>query len=53
MVGFVPADDGREEIVNEHMRLENAHDFDACIAKFGRPRYEVTANGEVFEAPAG
>lgn len=31
------------------MRLENAHDFDACIDKFGRPRYEVTANGEVFD----
>lgn len=39
----------RVEIVNEHMRLENAHDFAACIAKFGRPRYEVMANKEVFD----
>ncbi|MGH9164995.1 MAG: ester cyclase [Acidimicrobiales bacterium] len=41
--------DRRVAIVNEHVRLENAHDFPACIAKFGRPRYEVIANGEVFD----
>src|ERR671932_2262711 len=49
----MPGDDGRVEIVNEHMRLENAHDFPACIAKFGRPRYEVMADGEVFDGPSG
>lgn len=37
------------EIVNEHMRLENAHDFPACIGTFGRPRYEVMTNGERFD----
>ena len=41
------------ELVNEHMRLENAHDFDGCIATFGRPRYEVVANGEVYDGATG
>jgi steroid delta-isomerase-like uncharacterized protein len=38
-------------VVNEHMRLENAHDFPGCIAQFGRPRYEVMADGDVFDGP--
>ena len=38
--------------VNEHMRLENAYDFPACIGKFGRPRYEVMANAELFDGPS-
>jgi steroid delta-isomerase-like uncharacterized protein len=37
--------DPRVEVVNEHMRLENAHDFAGAIAAFGRPRYEVMADG--------
>ena len=41
--------DRRVDLVNEHMRLENAHDFPACIATFGRPRYEVVAGHELFE----
>jgi hypothetical protein len=45
--------DQRVAIVNEHMRLENAHDFPACIAAFGRPRYHVMADGVVFEGAAG
>jgi steroid delta-isomerase-like uncharacterized protein len=45
----VPDADPRVELVNEHMRLENAHDFDACIAKFGRARYEVMADAEIFD----
>ena len=49
MVRRVPDLDRRVETVNEHMRLENAHDFSACIDKFGRPRYEVLANGELYE----
>jgi steroid delta-isomerase-like uncharacterized protein len=48
----VPDGERRVEIVNEHMRLENAHDFPACIGAFGRPRYEVMANGEVFDGAA-
>jgi steroid delta-isomerase-like uncharacterized protein len=42
----------RVGLVNEHMRLENAHDFAACIAEFGRPRYHVLADGDVFEGAA-
>jgi len=45
----VPNGDRRVEIVNEHMRLENAHDFAGCIATFGRPRYEVLADDAVFD----
>ena len=55
LVEYIPAvsnGDRRVEIVNEHMRLENAHDFPACIDKFGRPRYEVMANGELFDGAA-
>lgn len=39
--------------MNEHMRLENAHDFAGCIGKFARPRYEVMADGEVFDGADG
>jgi predicted ester cyclase len=39
--------------VNEHMRLENAHDFPGCIAEFQRPRYEFVATGEVHDGSAG
>ena len=45
--------DARVALVNEHMRLENAHDFDGCIATFGRARYEVVANGEVYDGETG
>lgn len=41
--------DRRVETVNQHMRLENAHDFPACVGVFGRPRYEVLADGSVFD----
>jgi len=33
----------REAIVREHLASENAHDFDATIATFGHPRYELVA----------
>jgi steroid delta-isomerase-like uncharacterized protein len=39
----------REAIVREHMESENRHDFDATIATFGHPRYELIATGEVFD----
>ena len=39
--------------VLEHMRLENAHAFDACIAVFDHPRYEVVATGEVADGTSG
>lgn len=41
--------DPRVAIVNEHMRLENAHDFAGCIAEFGRARYEVVAEDELYD----
>lgn len=47
--GGMPQGERRVSIVNEHMRLENAHDFSACIGEFGRARYEVMASGEVFD----
>jgi steroid delta-isomerase-like uncharacterized protein len=43
----------RVALVNEHMRLENDHDFPACIATFGRPRYEVVATGETHDGADG
>ncbi len=43
----------REEIVREHMEAENAHEFDRCIAAFGRPRYEIIATGEVWDGRQG
>lgn len=49
----MPHLDRRVAIVNEHMRLENAHDFQACIGEFGRPRYEVLADDAVFDGSAG
>ena len=39
----------REAIVREHMESENHHDFDATIDTFSHPRYEIMANGEVFD----
>ena len=39
----------REAVVREHMESENRHDFDATIATFGHPRYELMATGQVFD----
>lgn len=39
----------REAVVNEHMRLENAHDFPACTATFHHARYELVPTGEVYD----
>jgi len=39
----------REAIVREHMDSENRHDFDATIATFSHPHYELMASGEVFD----
>jgi len=39
----------REAIVREHLASENAHDFDATIATFGHPRYELVATGDVYD----
>jgi steroid delta-isomerase-like uncharacterized protein len=45
----VPEFDSRVDTVNEHMRLENAHDFAACIREFGKARYEVLAADELHD----
>jgi steroid delta-isomerase-like uncharacterized protein len=39
----------REAVVRAHMESENAHDYDATIATFSRPRYELVATGDVFD----
>ena len=41
----------REEIVREHMEAENRHDYDAAIATFEHPRYELIATGDVYDGP--
>jgi steroid delta-isomerase-like uncharacterized protein len=48
-----PAAQRRLAAVLEHMRLENAHEFDRCIAVFQHPRYEVVATGEVHDGASG
>jgi len=42
----------RERVVREHMALENARDFDAVIATFAHPRYELYGAGTVFDGEA-
>jgi steroid delta-isomerase-like uncharacterized protein len=39
----------RETVVREHMESENVRDFDATIATFGHPRYELVATGDVYD----
>ena len=39
----------REAVVREHMASENRLDFDATIATFAHPRYELIATGQVFD----
>lgn len=42
----------REEIIRRHMESENVHDFDAVIATFAHPRYEIIATGQVHDGEA-
>ena len=39
----------REAIVREHMDSENRQDFEATMATFSHPRYELIATGEVHD----
>lgn len=39
----------REEIVRRHMEAENVHDFDAVVATFAHPRYELVATDRVHD----
>ena len=41
--------DAREANVREHMDSENRHEFEATIATFGHPRYEIVPTGDVFD----
>ena len=41
----------RERIVREHMAAENALDFDAALATFAHPRYELIGTGQTHEGP--
>ena len=31
------------------MRLENAYDFPGCVGMFGRPQYQLIADGELYD----
>ena len=42
----------REAIVRRHMEAENVHDFDAVIATFAHPRYELVATDRVHDGEA-
>ena len=43
---------GRIETVKRHMALEITHDWDAVIATFEHPRYEMYGSGQVFDGEA-
>ena len=39
----------RDAVIREHMESENRLDFDATIATFEHPRYELVGTGQVFD----
>jgi steroid delta-isomerase-like uncharacterized protein len=39
----------REELVIEHMETENRHEYEATIATFDHPRYELVGTGDVYD----
>ena len=41
--------EAREAIVREHMDSENRHEYDATIATFEHPRYELIGTGDVYD----
>jgi steroid delta-isomerase-like uncharacterized protein len=41
----------REAIVREHMESENRLEFDATLATFDHPRYELIPTGDVHDGP--
>ena len=43
--------DRREALVREHMESENRHDFQATLATFVHPRYEIVPTGDVYDGP--
>ncbi|MDQ0464946.1 limonene-1,2-epoxide hydrolase [Caulobacter ginsengisoli] len=42
----------RIQVVRDHMHLEVVHDWDAVIATFAHPRYEMHGGGQVFDGEA-
>lgn len=42
----------RIEMVRRHMALEITHDWDAVIATFAHPRYELLGSGTIFDGEA-
>ena len=42
----------REAVVREHMESEDRREFDATIATFAHPRYEIIPTGEIFDGEA-
>jgi steroid delta-isomerase-like uncharacterized protein len=42
----------RIALVRAHMEAENRRDFDATIATFAHPRYELFGQGQVFDGEA-
>ena len=41
----------REQLVIEHMELENRHEYGATIDTFHHPRYELVGTGDVYDGP--
>jgi steroid delta-isomerase-like uncharacterized protein len=41
----------REATVRRHMEAENALDFEAALATFARPRYELIGTGQTHDGP--
>ena len=39
----------RDAVIREHMDSENRLDFEATLATFGHPRYELIGTGQVFD----
>jgi Predicted ester cyclase len=39
----------RDAVIREHMDAENRLDFEATLATFEHPRYELVATGQVFD----
>ena len=44
--------EARIQVVRDHMALEITHDWDAVIATFKHPRYEMYGAGQVFDGEA-
>jgi steroid delta-isomerase-like uncharacterized protein len=39
----------RDQVVREHMEAENRLDFEAALATFDHPHYELVGTGQVFD----